>query len=45
MRINYLWLDEVERRTFPEGAATLAAAPGYFERVFDNGEVQIYRVR
>ncbi len=45
MGINYLWVDEVERRTFPDGAATLGSAPGYFERVFDNGEVQIYRVR
>jgi len=43
--INYLWVDELERRTLPEGVAMLASAPGYFDPVFANGDVQIYRVR
>ena len=45
MGIDYLWVDQVERTALPKGAATLGSAPEYFDRVFDNGEVQIYRVR
>jgi uncharacterized membrane protein len=45
LRINFLWVDAVERRTYPDGSATLAAAPEYFMPVFDNGDVQVYRVR
>jgi len=43
--INYLWVDEFDARTLPEGVAMLASAPGYFDRVFQNGDVRIYRVR
>jgi hypothetical protein len=45
MRIDYLWVDQVERAAVPAGVATLASAPGYFEPVFDNGEVTVYYVR
>ena len=45
MAIDYLWVDDVERRAYPEGTAILAGAPGYFTPVFDNGEVQVYQVR
>jgi hypothetical protein len=45
LRIDYLWVDEVERRAYPAGAERLAASPGYFEPVFTNGEVTVYRVR
>ena len=45
MGIDYLWVDGTERRTYPAGTALLAASPGYFAPVFDNGEVQVYRVR
>ncbi len=45
LRIDYLWVDEVERRTYPAGAERLASSPGYFEPVFTNGEVTVYRVR
>jgi hypothetical protein len=45
MGIEYLWVDGTERRAYPAGSALLAASPGYFAPVFDNGEVQIYRVR
>ena len=45
LRISYLWVDAVERRTYPDGSAVLAAAPEYFMPVFDNGDVQVYRVR
>jgi hypothetical protein len=45
MGIEYLWVDGTERRACPAGTALLAASPGYFAPVFDNGEVQVYRVR
>ncbi len=45
MGIEYLWVDGTERRAYPAGTALLAASPGYFAPVFDNGEVQVYRVR
>ena len=45
MGIDYLWVEDLDRRTYSLGTATLAAAPGYFTNVFDNGEVQVYRVR
>jgi hypothetical protein len=45
MGIDYLWVDDVERHAYPKGSEILAAAAGYFTPVFDNGEVQVYRVR
>ena len=45
MGIEYLWVDGTERGTYPAGTALLATSPGYFTPVFDNGEVQVYRVR
>jgi hypothetical protein len=43
--IDYLWVDALDRQVHPDGTVRLATAEGYFERVFDNGEVQVYRVR
>jgi uncharacterized membrane protein len=45
LRIDYLWVDELDRSTYPDGTRVLASAPGYFAPAFDNGEVQVYRVR
>jgi hypothetical protein len=45
LRIDYLWVDAHDRRAYPEGVARLDGAPDYFERVFQNAEVTIYRVR
>ena len=45
MGIDYLWVDDVERRAYPEGTKVLAEATGYFLPVFSNGEVQVYQVR
>jgi uncharacterized membrane protein len=45
MGIDYIWVDDVERRAYPGGTRILAGAPGYFAPVFDNGEVQVYQVR
>ena len=45
LRIDYLWVDTYERGAYPAGTALLAASSAYFEPVFDNGEVTVYRVR
>jgi hypothetical protein len=45
LRIDYLWVDDEERRGYPQGVAALNAAPAYFEPVFRNQGVAIYRVR
>ena len=45
MGIDYLWVDDVERRAYPKGTEILGGAPGYFAPVFNNGEVQVFRVR
>ena len=45
MGIDYLWVDDLDRKTYPAGTDLIAASPGHFAAVFDNGEVQLYRVR
>lgn len=45
LRIGYLWVDALDRQVYPDGTARLGGLSDYFERVFDNGEVQVYRVR
>jgi hypothetical protein len=45
LRIDYLWIDNVERTAYPAGVAKFDTAPELFERVFKNAEVSIYRVR
>jgi hypothetical protein len=42
--IDYLYIDQHDRAAYPEGVAKFSTAP-YFEQVFDNGEVAIYKVR
>lgn len=44
-RIDYLYVDGLDRSLYPEGVAKFDAQPAYFERVFTNSEVQIYEVR
>ncbi len=44
LRIDYLYVDEVERAAHP-AAAKFDAAPEYFERVFSEGAVAVYRVK
>jgi uncharacterized membrane protein len=41
--IEYLYVGDVERAAFGEGAAKFANHPDLFRRVFANGAVQIYR--
>jgi uncharacterized membrane protein len=44
-RIDYLYVDADDVTAYPEGVAKLDAQPAYFEKVFENEEVRIYRVR
>jgi hypothetical protein len=44
LRIDYLYVDDVERRAYP-AVAKFDASPAQFERVFDDSGVSIYRVR
>ena len=44
LRIDYLYVDEVERSAHPS-AAKFDASPEFFERVFSEGDVAVYRVR
>jgi uncharacterized membrane protein len=44
LRIDYLYVDEVERSAHPS-AAKFDASPEFFERVFGEGDVAVYRVR
>ena len=45
LRIDYLWVDALDRQVYPEGTRRLGEAVGFFDPVFDNGEVQVYYVR
>jgi hypothetical protein len=44
LRIDYIWVDDAERRAYPDGLAKFANAPQYFARAFEDSEVTIYRV-
>jgi hypothetical protein len=45
LRIDYVWVDRVERNSYPGGVAKFEASPPLFAPVFKNGEVSIYQVR
>jgi hypothetical protein len=45
LRIDFIWIDRVERSAYPSGMAKFDTAPEYFTPVFQNAEVRIYRVR
>jgi hypothetical protein len=44
LRIDYIWIDQVERAAYPAGIAKFDASP-LFAPAFRNGEVAIYRVQ
>src|SRR5678816_42148 len=44
LRIDYVWVDKVERAAYPSGVAKFDAAPDRFVPAFRNTEVVIYRV-
>jgi hypothetical protein len=45
LRIDYVWVDQVERKAYPTGVAKFDAAPQLFSPAFKNAEVSIYQVR
>jgi hypothetical protein len=45
LRVNYVWIDEVERGAYPAGVRKFDTAPEYFAPVYQNGVVSIYRVQ
>jgi hypothetical protein len=45
LRIDYIWIDKVERAAYPSGVAKFDAAPQRFAPAFKNAEVAIYRVQ
>lgn len=44
LRIDYIWVDKVERGAYPSGVAKFDGAPQYFSPAFRNAEVATYRV-
>jgi hypothetical protein len=44
-RIDYLYVDGEDRGAYPEGTAKFERQPEYFEEVFANREVRLYKVR
>ena len=45
LRIDYIWVDGVERAAYPAGVAKFDGHPELFGPAFRNSEVRIYRVR
>lgn len=45
LRIDYVWIDEVERAAYPSGMPKFEASPQYFAPAFKNERVTIYRVQ
>lgn len=44
LRIDYIWVDQVERAAYPAGVAKFDAHPEQFAPVFTRSDVRIYRV-
>ena len=44
LRIDYVWVDRIERAAYPTGMAKFDD-DAYFVTVFQNPEVRIYRAR
>ena len=45
LRIDYIWVDAIERAAYPNGVAKFDSAPARFSVAFRNREVTIYQVR
>ena len=45
LRIDYIWVDAVERAAYPEGVSKFEGSPTLFAPAFRNAEVRIYQVR
>jgi hypothetical protein len=44
LRIDYVWVDRVERGAYPSGVAKFDVSPQFFAVAFRNREVTVYRV-
>ncbi|MGH9411228.1 MAG: hypothetical protein ACRD1V_17460, partial [Vicinamibacterales bacterium] len=45
LRIDYIWIGQLERDTYPSGMPKFADAPQYFTVAFRNPEITIYHVQ
>jgi hypothetical protein len=45
LRVEYVWVDRIERAAYPGGMVKFDASPDLFIPIFQNPEVRIYRVR
>jgi hypothetical protein len=45
LRVDYVWIDEVERAAYASGMAKFETSPQYFVPAFRNARVAIYRVK
>lgn len=45
LRIDYIYVDRVERSAYPDGTAKFDRAPQFFESSYRNNEVAVYRVQ
>ena len=45
LRVDYIWVDEVERAAYPAGVKKFDQALQYFAPAYRNDEVIIYRVQ
>jgi hypothetical protein len=45
LRLDYIYLDALDRSAYPEGVKKFQNAGGMFERVFDNGEATVLAVQ
>jgi uncharacterized membrane protein len=45
LRIDYVYIGPQERHAHPESVEVFRQGTDFFEPVFDNGDVTIYRVR
>ena len=44
LKIDYLWIGDVERRHYAPAIQTIADSPEWFPQAFGNKDVTIYRV-
>jgi hypothetical protein len=45
LRLDYLYVDRDDRAAYPDGTRKFDERPALFERVFQNAEVAVYRLR
>ena len=45
LRVDYVFIGPEERQAHPESVEVFGQGTDFFEAVFDNGDITIYRVR